>query len=313
MENKELVSIIMPAYNASNYIQESIDSVIAQTYSKWELIIVDDGSIDGTSEIIKRNILHESRIKLFYQENGKQGKARNLGLKNAEGEYVAFLDSDDLWMPEKLETQLEEIVRYNADLVFSDSYIFFDDNSINIKSSMNTSNDIFVGKEALDDFLFRNKIPTLTVLARKEKILSVNSFSEKGVIQNAEDYHLWLKMLMDNSVFYGSEKILAAYRVHSKSVTQGDAFAIEQKIEVIYDLFHKYPDFKNRILEALKSELRAQARKYSFNNLEFNHFVKRNCYYLGKQGFVWIFRSITFFFGPVMTCKLLNRTLNGKG
>lgn len=313
MENNELVSIIMPAYNASNYIQESIDSVKAQTHSNWELIIVDDGSTDTTSEIIKRNILKESRIKLFYQENGKQGKARNLGIANATGIYIAFLDSDDLWMPEKLETQLEEIVRYNADLVFSDSYIFFDDNSSNRKSSMNTSNDIFVGKEALDDFLFRNKIPTLTVLTRKEKILSVNAFTEKLAIQNAEDYHLWLRMLMDSSVFYGSDKILTAYRVHSKSVTQGDTFAIEQKIEVLYDLLHKYPDFKNKILEALKSELRAQARKKSYCKQEFNHFIQKNCYYLGKQGFIWIFEFITYFFGPVMTCKLLNRTLNGKG
>ena len=119
--NTPVVSVIMPAYNASNYVQEAINSVIGQTYSNWELIIVDDGSTDATSSIIAQYRNHDNRIKSFYQDNGKQGKARNLGIEYARGIYVAFLDADDFWLPEKLEIQLEEIQLKNVDLVRYDS------------------------------------------------------------------------------------------------------------------------------------------------------------------------------------------------
>src|SRR5262249_61710555 len=99
----DLVSIIMPAYNAGKYIADSIQSVLAQTYSDWELIVVDDGSTDNTATVVQQFVTRDSRIKYFFQENGRLGKARNTGIKNASGSLIAFLDSDDLW----LETQLE--------------------------------------------------------------------------------------------------------------------------------------------------------------------------------------------------------------
>jgi glycosyltransferase involved in cell wall biosynthesis len=92
----------MPAYNAANYIQEAIDSVINQTFVDWELIIVDDGSTDHKKDIITaKNVLVDERIHYYYQENGKQGKARNLAIK-IKRKYLAFLDADDLWIPQKI-------------------------------------------------------------------------------------------------------------------------------------------------------------------------------------------------------------------
>ena len=116
----------MPAYNAAEFIQDSIDSVLGQTFFNWELIIINDGSTDNTSEIIQKNIDADNRIISFSQENGKQGKARNLGIKYAKGEYLAFLDADDVWMPDKLAMQLNQIKEKKVDLVFSDSYMFTD-------------------------------------------------------------------------------------------------------------------------------------------------------------------------------------------
>src|SRR5882757_4082321 len=105
--NTPLVSVIMPAYNAEKYIAEAINSVKQQTYTAWELIVIDDGSTDNTAAIIKKYAGTDNRIMYTYQANGGQGKARNNGLKKATGEYVAFLDADDLWIPEKLNTQVE--------------------------------------------------------------------------------------------------------------------------------------------------------------------------------------------------------------
>src|ERR1700759_692275 len=97
-----LVSVITPAYNAGNFIHETIDSVIAQTYTNWELIIIDDGSTDNTAAIVKQYVVRDSRIKYLYQQNGKQGKARNNGMTHSSGTIIAFLDADDTWTPHKL-------------------------------------------------------------------------------------------------------------------------------------------------------------------------------------------------------------------
>lgn len=309
MENKVLVSIIMPAYNASEFIQESIDSVIAQTYDKWELIIIDDGSIDDTSMIVKSNILKDDRIKLFYQENSKQGKARNLGIENADGEYLAFLDSDDLWLPHKLEVQLKEFENYDVDLVFSDSYFFYDTDSKNRNLKMNTLNSLFKGLGALDSFLVINRIPNLTVLVKKETILSVNGFSEKNEIQNAEDYHLWLKLLIEGATFYGSDKVLASYRRHSNSVTSNDVLSTKQKIEVYYDLIQKYPEVKQKIRNALKQTLRKQFNKCFLSRKEMYSRIKRDSFYLGKQHFYILLSPIIFILSSNISHKILNKIL----
>ena len=102
-----LVSIIMPAYNSEKYISESIESVIKQTYQNWELLITDDKSQDSTRTIVKSYSKKDPRIKLFFNsENGGAGVARNNSIKEANGRFIAFLDADDIWLPEKLEKQI---------------------------------------------------------------------------------------------------------------------------------------------------------------------------------------------------------------
>jgi teichuronic acid biosynthesis glycosyltransferase TuaG len=309
--NAPLVSVIMPAYNAAGHIQEAINSVIAQTFSNWELIIVDDGSIDETSSIIANNNDKDIRIRIFYQENGKQGKARNLGLAHARGMYIAFLDADDLWMPEKLEIQLREIKEKSVDLVFSDSYIFSDSNVSDRSRKMNTLNQIFKGEDALRLFIIGNRIPALTVLAKKEKIHLVTGFSEKISIQNAEDYHLWLKMIIKGCVFYGSDKSLAFYRIHDKSSTSQDKIASKQLPEVFFDLIQNNPEVKHIILIALKKILRKQYSGGTYTKSDFYFVIDENCRYLDKQLSAPCYKLINFFLGINITKKFLNHFLNG--
>ena len=116
-EKDELISIIMPAYNAGKYIKESIESVFNQTYQNWELIIIDDGSTDNTSEVVQPFLIKDRRIQYYLQENGKQGKARNAGIKRSKGNLIAFLDADDVWMPAKLQAQIGVLKQNDADLV----------------------------------------------------------------------------------------------------------------------------------------------------------------------------------------------------
>jgi teichuronic acid biosynthesis glycosyltransferase TuaG len=97
----------MPAYNAEKYIAESIRSALDQTHTNWELVVVDDGSTDGTAEIVRGFRRADDRIKYIFQQNGRLGKARNTGLENSTGRLIAFLDSDDLWARGKLELQVK--------------------------------------------------------------------------------------------------------------------------------------------------------------------------------------------------------------
>jgi teichuronic acid biosynthesis glycosyltransferase TuaG len=309
-EKKVLVSIIMPAYNASKYIQDAIDSVVAQTFLNWELIIIDDGSTDSTKEIIKKNISTDSRIYYYYQENGKQGKARNSAIAKSKGEYLAFLDADDIWIPTKLQIQINELQIKNVDLVFSDSYVFYDNNILDMSRKMHTPNMILKGDDALKLFLVGNRIPNLTVLAKKEKIELVNGLSEKWSIQNAEDYHLWLKMLIKGCSFYGSDKTLGFYRIHEKSSTNQDKLASEQVLEVYFDLLNNNRHLKPILLKALKKEFRKQSSKRFSEKSDLNVFIDKNCFYLRKGYYSSFLKFLNYFLGIKLTRKFLNRLLN---
>src|SRR5699024_12683792 len=113
-----LVSVIMPAYNAKEYISEAIQSVLHQTYGQWELILVDDGSTDQTKKVINP-FLEDERIRYIYQENGGQGRARNKAINQAKGIYLALLDDDDVWDEHMLQSQLNIILHEEDYLVFS--------------------------------------------------------------------------------------------------------------------------------------------------------------------------------------------------
>jgi teichuronic acid biosynthesis glycosyltransferase TuaG len=233
-----LVSIIMPAYNAAEYIAESIESVQAQTYPGWELLVVDDGSTDNTKDIVRNYANKDSRIKYIYQENGRQGKARNNGIRNSNGAYLAFLDADDLWLPKKLEIQLQTFKDYDADLIFCDSFVFTGEFHPGNTVVINTPREEFVGLEGLKKLLSKNHVPILTCISKREAILKAGCFTERSEIQNAEDYHLWLKLLLADYKLLGINETLTAYREVNSSVSglNTDRASRRQAIEAIYDL-----------------------------------------------------------------------------
>jgi len=227
-----LVSIIMPAYNAEKFITESIESIVRQTYENWELIIVDDGSSDNTKSIVEQYLENEPRIKYFYQSNAKQGKARNKGIENSEGYYIAFLDADDLWLPDKLEIQFEEMYsNQGLDLLFSQGYKIIN-NTIEVYN--------VVVKQVWDKcdlpiFIHCNQIPILSVLVKKEVLISVGCFTDNPYIQNAEDYHLWLKLLIKNFKFRSTQSRLFQYRIHEGQNTF-------QNLKIGLPIFSTYED-----------------------------------------------------------------------
>jgi len=310
MRNNELVSVIMPAFNAEFYIYEAIDSVIAQTYNNWELIIVDDGSTDASAKVVKGWMLKDKRIHYYYQENGKQGKARNLGISKSKGKYLAFLDADDLWLPEKLEIQIEEIQENNVDLVFADSYFFDNNDILDVSRKMNVPTAIFYDKNSLKLFLERNKIPILTVLVKKEKVQNVNGFTEVLAIQNIEDYHLWLKLLMSDCVFYSSDFVLTKYRVHNSSVTSSDKLVQDKIPDAFYDLVQLFPNYRKQIEQELKLKFKFIYKRNLFTKSELTIWIKRNAQYLSKSQFSYLYLFLNFLAPTKITKRALIYMLN---
>jgi teichuronic acid biosynthesis glycosyltransferase TuaG len=226
------VSVVMPAYNAGRYVTESVRSVQAQSYAGWELIIVDDGSTDDTAEVAVGLAASDSRVRYVRRENGGQAAARNTGLREARGDVVAFLDSDDLWLPGKLERQLEVLDETGADLVYCDGYIFFEDGSPERAGFFAVVPGAADGPTMLKLLYAYNRIATLSVLVRRQALDRVGPFDESRRIQNCEDYELWLRMARAGCSFYGMPDRLMRYRRHSASTTYRESRLLKPMVEV---------------------------------------------------------------------------------
>ncbi len=304
-----IVSVIMPAFNAERYISESIDSVLKQTFQYWELIVIDDGSIDRTKEIILNYRKADNRIIYIYQENKKQGGARNFGISIAKGKYLAFLDSDDIWMDYKLHNQILEIEKYSTDLVFSDAYYFKNDKNETSKDIMNSYKGFCRGETSIQLFIQQNQIPILTVLAKKSEIIKVNGFTESYDLQNVEDYHLWLKMLLNGAVFWGSEEVYARYRDHDLSATFFDRSMRKKIISMLIDLSRSNFEFSKIVKRHIKSQISDKLLSSQSDNIQLSHVLSTYKNYLGFFG-IYCIKMIIYFLPTRMRSKYLYKFIH---
>jgi len=202
------VSIITPCYNAEPYIEETIKSVLEQTYKNWELIIIEDGSTDKSREIIQTYRQHDSRIRLINNsENIGVAQSRNKGIEISCGEYIAFLDSDDIWLGNKLMLQLNMMQKENVYLCYS-AYDIIDSKG-NILSN-------FKIKEQVNykDMLKTSSMGTLTTMYNA-KVLGKYYFENIG----HEDYAMKLQILKKIPYAKGVSQSLAKYRIHTQSLS----------------------------------------------------------------------------------------------
>ena len=221
-----LVSIITPSYNSKNFIKETIDSVLAQTYQNWEMIIVDDKSNDDSVLHIENLIKHETRIKLIsLSENIGAAMARNKALEVAKGKYIAFLDSDDVWLPQKLDKQLSFMQKNNYAFTFASYTPFSEDATIEYKN-------ISV-PEVLDYSAYCKNtiIGCLTVLIDKDR---VGDFRMPN-IRSSHDMALWLLIMKRGYRAYGLNKVLGKYRLVSTSNTSKKYKAAKE----VWDVYRK--------------------------------------------------------------------------
>ena len=221
-----LVSVITSVYNSGRYISKAIESVLAQTYKNWEMLITDDCSTDNTTDIIESYAARDSRIRLFrLGDNSGPGAARNNSLKNAQGQYVAFLDGDDFWMPDKLERQLELMKQTDCGMVYSSYLTCDDDNKINgiVKCR---------SKVRYWRILCDNAVGFLTMMFNRKVTGDVSLLN----IRKRQDWGLNIELLKRCRIAYGVKGPLAVYRIHKSSISRSKLSLVKYNVAIYHQV-----------------------------------------------------------------------------
>lgn len=223
-----LVSIITPTYNSARFIVETIQSVQHQTYANWEMVVIDDCSADNTVDIVSSIAAHDPRIKLFQlKQNSGTGVARNFGTQKASGQYIAFLDSDDLWLPEKLAAQLDFMQSHNQPFTFS-FYDCIDESGAPLNRRIEAPKVL-----TYDNLFWCNWVGNLT------GIYNVDHFGKIEIrnVRKRQDWILWLTILKQMGTAIPVQKSLALYRIRQNSVSASKWPLLKHNF-LVYKNFH---------------------------------------------------------------------------
>ncbi|MBE6584715.1 MAG: glycosyltransferase family 2 protein [Ruminococcaceae bacterium] len=224
-----LVSVIMPTYNCARFIAETLDSIKAQTYENWEVIIVDDCSSDDTKQIVDAYIAEDARIKYHCLENNSGAAvARTTAMAMAEGEYMAFCDSDDIWMPDKLERQLA-FMKENGYAFSCTAYEQIDEESKSLNRIIKT-----VKKTNYNRLLLDCPVGNSSVMYSVRKM---GKF-EVPNIRKRNDDALWLQMLKKEKYIYGMPDVLMRYRIRSNSISANKISVVKYHWKLYREIEH---------------------------------------------------------------------------
>jgi glycosyltransferase involved in cell wall biosynthesis len=207
-----MISVIITTYNRLNFLKTAIKSVLSQSYKDYELIVVDDGSNDGTEEYIKKH--HQNHIKFIYQNNSGISSARNTGLKYAKGTYIAFLDADDQWKKNKLQIQYNEIIKNpNIALNYTDEIWLRNDKFLNQKNI----------HRKYSGWIFSKCLP-LCIISPSSALIKKNIFDDIGyfdeTMEVCEDYDLWLRITLKYPVQFIEKKLIIKYGGHNDQLSK---------------------------------------------------------------------------------------------
>jgi len=227
MNNSPLVSVIMPSYNSSAYIEEAIKSVQKQTYKNWELWVIDDFSEDHTKERVENLMILDQRLRLIVNaENLGAGLSRNKGIDAANGAFIAFLDADDIWLPKKLQLQIDFMQQHDLAMTFA-SYLLMDDSGKQTGKMVKA-----LPKLTYKKLLTSNYVGNLTGIYNVEKLGKIYA----PLFRKRQDWALWISILEKIGETKAIDEVLASYRIRKDSISQ-NKFALLKYNFLIYYRF----------------------------------------------------------------------------
>jgi len=269
------LSVIIPVYNREKYIKDCIESVLNQKNPgcKYEVIVVDDGSTDSTPKVLSK---FKDKIKYIRIENsGTPAAPRNVGVKAAKGEIIAFLDSDDLWVENKLSLQCAQFVNSGAALSYGNADIIDEKGKfLNIKI-LNHEEEYLSGY-AFDKLIVNNYVSTLTTMVKKKVLIELGGFNESPDLVGAEDYHMWLRIASKYKIT-SLEKTLAHYRTHEGNISTHNAMiGLKRVLKMTNNLIEMngfFNEEQKRLLIIKRKELKRITSPVR-NSVIYNKFAK---------------------------------------
>lgn len=270
MTKESLVSIVTPVYNGARFIEETIDSVVAQTYTNWEWFIIDDGSVDDTAELVLKR--RDERLHFItIPHSGLPAVARNVGLGKAHGEYIAFLDADDLWEREKLATQVKAMELDKTLLFTSSRFSFYPSTSPQGRATFRNRRLSFRG--LISHYIVANS----SVIMRKSVRDTVGYLDEDPYLRAVEDFDYWLRILdyQDNSCLIQKE-VLMKYRLHEANISTLPDKTTLNWLDKVFIIFEKYQSKRPRDVKLAKKIAEAVFKR---SHLKQDLYEKRiNCF-----------------------------------
>ncbi|MCP5002593.1 MAG: glycosyltransferase [Planctomycetes bacterium] len=246
---KPLVSVVIPTFNSGKFVVQAVKSVLEQSYRSLEVLVVDDGSTDNTKVLLSD---FNDSIKYHYRENKGPSAARNFGIKMAKGEYVSFLDADDLWIPGKIEVQLDFFERYrDLGLLFSDVEEFDEDKilpkrfSYAVQSYGKDGASQVYFQEAYVKLLMNNFICTSTVMVRSESFKKAGFFDES--LRIVEDRDMWLRIAAHFKIAR-LPLVLTKKRKHDSNISANPEIHISSQIKVLEKHLRLFPELVPSVL-----------------------------------------------------------------
>lgn len=265
----DLISVVLPVYNGEKYLQEAIESILTQTYTNFEFIIINDGSTDNSLEIIEKYKSKDNRVIVISRENKGLIVTLNEGIGVAKGKYIARMDQDDISLPERFEVQVK-FMEENLDIGICGSWIkSFGENIKAYKWKLSSSN-----KRLKTELLFSSCFAHPSVMIKKEILIKNNLYYDNFFV-NAEDFKLWSELSYVTN-FSNIDKVLLKYRILNTSMTRVADKNIEKRYEIISKIFIKYlnelniqnTEEENRLHFNLSVNTRIRDNDISFNELK---------------------------------------------
>lgn len=279
------VSVIIPAYNKADYTVKTIESVLSQTYKPIEIIVVDDGSTDNTRQLLSQ---YSNSITYIHKENGGACSARNLGIKASTGAYIALLDCDDIYLPNKIELSVDYLNR-NAQCGFVYTPVYFIDDKDNILRVYPSGNNLCDG-HINSRLLIKNFIPNSTVVVRKACFWKVGFFDES--IFTPADWDMWLRLSENYKAGY-IKLPLTKYRISSNYILNNLEQSEKENLAVLKKAFHRNYNISNRLRDkALSSVYLSSGLNYLLKN-EFDY--AKNRFILAIKNNVFNFHALLLF------------------
>jgi glycosyltransferase involved in cell wall biosynthesis len=306
--SRELVSVIIPVYNGEAFVAQAIESVLAQSHGRLELILVDDGSTDGSADICQTYVRQDQRVSYVHQENRGVAGARNSGIARSSGPLVAFLDCDDAWLPDKLAKQIPLFGDEAVGLVYTSLFLKNGD-----KITDATPHKTFCQGDCFSAILKYNFIPNSTVVTRRSLLETAGPFDERRELIGVEDKLMWLKIAKLARVALVKEPLMI-YNYQGERVSTNQQAMLTGELLCLEEIARLHPPSSERERLDFSQAHSEVYRHYGHNFFTIGNFAKaRDCYGKSLKTGGFKLKSLLYYGAALLPPGLISAARSLKG